>query len=170
MAMLRLFKAIKPMATFHTDATSPSYGRAAEMFATVRDNGRVVDHVRYVFGGEEIIEVSFPLDALCEEADFAGYTIKMERHPNDIELRRGLLTGNWIDVVGLLTSRSATVYDDTGAGIAVAEFLRRVKDVEATIGAVRWGLILDDSARLAMQLQGLPASAAILNGKPALKR
>jgi hypothetical protein len=170
MAMLRLFKAIKPMSTFHTDISSPSSGHAAEMFASVRENGRIVDQVRYVFGGDSDIEAIIPVASLCGIEEFAGYTIKLQRAPDDIELRRGLLTGNWIDIIGLVSSRDATVFDDTGAGVAAAEFLRRVRDAEATIGAVRWGLVLDDSARLALQLQGLPASAAVLNGKPALKR
>jgi hypothetical protein len=170
MAMLRLYKAIKPMVTFHTDICSPPSGHAAELFATVRENGRIVDQVRYVFGGEDNIEASFSLESLCEDESFSGYSVTIQRKPHDIELRRGLLTGNWSDVVSLISSRDASVFDDTGAGVAAAEFLRRVKDAGAVIGAVRWGLILDDSAKLAIQLQGLPATAAVLNGKPSLKR
>jgi hypothetical protein len=168
--MLRLFKAIKPLPTFHTDVISPVSGHAASLFATVRENGRIVDHVRYVLGGDDNFEASFTLGVLCDEEDFAGYIIQLQRKPHDIELRRGLLTGNWSDITNLISSRDASVFDDTGAGIAAAEFLCRVQDAGAIIGAVRWGLILDDSAKLAMQLQGLPASAAVLNGKPALKR
>ncbi len=36
--------------------------------------------------------------------------------------------------------------------------------------AVRWAVVLDDSAKLMVQLQGLPSTAAALNGKPSLKR
>jgi hypothetical protein len=36
--------------------------------------------------------------------------------------------------------------------------------------AIRWAVVLGDSGRLLVQLQGLPATAAVLNGKPSLKR
>jgi hypothetical protein len=34
--------------------------------------------------------------------------------------------------------------------------------------AIRWAVVLDDSAKLMVQLQGLPSTAN--NGKPSLKR
>ncbi len=36
--------------------------------------------------------------------------------------------------------------------------------------ALRWAVTLNERGRLAAQLQGLPASAAALNGKPSYKR
>ncbi len=36
--------------------------------------------------------------------------------------------------------------------------------------SIRWAVVLNDRGRLAAQLQGMPATAATLNGKPSLKR
>jgi hypothetical protein len=49
--------------------------------------------------------------------------------------------------------------------------MKACSDMEvAEDAAVRWAVVLDDGGWLAVQLQGLPASAAMLNGKPSLKR
>ena len=170
MSLLRLCKAVKPMATFHTDSPSPGAGFAAEVYATVRDNGRIVDHVRYALGGDDRMEATFNLELLCEDEEYQDWTVMMQRKPEDIALRKGLLSSNWTDLTASVSSRDTNVFSATGAGIPAGEFLRMAKESDCSFGSTRWAIVLDDSARLAIQLQGLPASAAVLNGRPALKK
>ena len=170
MSLLRLCKAVKPIATFHTDSPSPASGFAAEVYATVRENGRIVDRVRYALGGGESFEADFKLELLCEDPEFENWSVIMHRKPEEIALRKGLLSGNWADLSAAVSSRDANVYNASGAGVPAGEFLRMVKETDSSLGSTRWALVLDDSARLAIQLQGLPASAAVLNGRPALKK
>ena len=69
------------------------------------------------------------------------------------------------------TCRDACILDKEGRGLTANDFLKACSDMEvAEDAAVRWAVVLDDGGRLAVQLQGLPASAAMLNGKPSLKR
>jgi hypothetical protein len=72
----------------------------------------------------------------------------------------------------LISTREADVIDENGAGIGHAEFLRLIGDPEdgAEQAALRWAVALNDRGRLVVQIQGLPASAAALNGKPSLRR
>ncbi len=71
-----------------------------------------------------------------------------------------------------MAARDATIHDNNGAGIPAAEFLRLLDEAEDgdAQAALRWAVTLNERGRLAAQLQGLPASAAALNGKPSYKR
>ncbi len=171
--MLRFFKAVRPSAGFTTDEPPATKPYTADLFATVRDNGRIIDRVRYVLGGNAIIETDFKLGKIFDDEDIANWTLHVQRWAKDIDLRKGLLSGPWMDVGGLVASRDAAVFDSTGAGIPANEFLKRLQgeeDEEPLCASIRWAVVLDDAAHLAIQLQGLPAGAAVLMGKPSLKR
>jgi hypothetical protein len=97
---------------------------------------------------------------------------RLEHHNPEVELRNGLLSSLWSDIMALVSSRDAQVFDDQGAGIPAAEFLRRFGEAldGKALASVRWAIVLNDRGRLATQLQALPSSAAVLNGRPSLKR
>jgi len=158
------------MAGFFTDRPSTLSGYKAELYATVRENGRIVDHVRYAIGGDTPMKAVFKMGVICEEPEFEDFTVVIQRRTEDIDLRKGLLTSNWVDIIDLVSARDASIHDGAGAEILAGDFLRLAKEHGATVGSIRWGVVLDDSSRLAVQLQGLPAPASILNGKPSLKR
>jgi hypothetical protein len=60
--MLRLYKVIRPASGYHTDQPPTSSKNTAELFAKVRDNGRILDNTRCVLGGMYILEAEIPLD------------------------------------------------------------------------------------------------------------
>jgi hypothetical protein len=99
----------------------------------------------------------------------AEHSIQIQRWPRDLDLRKGLLSGLWKDISALVSSRDACVSDKEGAGISASEFLRTLEQSKAH-AAARWAVVLADNEKLALQLQGLPAAAAVLNGKPSFKR
>ncbi len=75
-------------------------------------------------------------------------------------------------IASLVSSRDAAVLDGHGASIPSSEFLRRLHedDNDPYFTAIRWAVVLGDNGRLVAQIQGVPGPAAVLNGKPALKR
>ena len=172
MAMLRVYKAVRPMAGFLNDEAPTSSAHTAELYATVRDDGRIVDDFRFNLGGSEFIEATFKLSAIFSDPELADWTVKIHTNPAEIKLRRNLFSGVWGDITALVASRDAWVLDKDGNGVPAAEFLRRVQESEEgpEMAAMRWAVMLTDSGRLVLHLHGLPASAAILNGKPSLKR
>jgi hypothetical protein len=72
----------------------------------------------------------------------------------------------------VVSARDASITDDTGTGIPAREFLEILDsaDVGPECAGIRWAAGLGDDERLVLQLQGLPATAALLNGKPSFKR
>ncbi len=71
----------------------------------------------------------------------------------------------------MVSCRDACILDKEGGELTANDFLKACSDMEeADDAAVRWAVVLKDGGRLAIQLQGLPALVAMLNGKPSLKR
>jgi hypothetical protein len=170
--MWQYFKAIRPAPGFHVDQPPSNVSHSAELFATIRNNGRILDDVRCVLGGNEVVEASFQLGKLMENPDFKEYEIKMQKWPRDIELRKGLVSGAWTSLSDLIAARDADVYNKDGSGIPANEFLQCLQEAEggAEETAVRWAVVINDCEKMALQLQGLPAAANVLNGKPSLRR
>jgi hypothetical protein len=170
--MLTYFKAIRPRPGFKVDEPPTTSPHTAELFATVRDNGRILDDYRCVIGGHAIFEAQFELGKLLEDPSLSKWTVHMQKWPRDINLRDGMLSGLWTDVAGLVSSPDAAVFDAQGAGIPANEFLRRLHEDDGNqyFAAIRWAVVLGDNGRLVAQIQGLPGPAGVLNGKPALKR
>ncbi len=78
-------------------------------------------------------------------------------------------------LASLVSSRDAAVFDARGAGIPANESLRRPHEYyndpyDPYFAAIRWAVVLGDNARVVAQIQGLPGPAAVLYGKPAVKR
>jgi hypothetical protein len=62
---------------------------------------------------------------VVNDASIGDWSIRIQKWPRDVELRKGLLSSLWIDIPALVSGRDAQVIDDQGAGIPAAEFLRR---------------------------------------------
>jgi hypothetical protein len=169
--MLRLFKAIRPKEGYNVDEPPTHSKHTAELFARVRNNGRMIDEFKCVLGGSEVIEADFSLGLLFEDPVVSEFSAKIQRWPRDIDLRKGLLSGRWEDFKWMVSCRDACILDKEGGGLTANDFLKACSNMEEAEDAeVKWAVVLNDGGRLAIQLQGLPASAAMLNGKPSLKR
>jgi hypothetical protein len=172
MALLRAYKAIRPAMGFTVDEAPKTNDFTAELFASVKNDGRIGDATRLVLGGRAILEANFKLGLIFEDSGMENWSIVMEKWPRDMDIRRGLLTGLWQNITDVVASRDASVLDETGSEVPASRFLKRVKEAEEgpEVGSIRWAVMLNDCARLSIQLQGLPATAATLCGKPSLKR
>jgi hypothetical protein len=165
-------KALRSSPGFNVDQPPNDDNFTAELFAMVRDNGRIVDDFKCVVGGTDILEADIQLKKIFANPVVGAYSIKMQRWPRDLDLRKGLLSGHWKDISTVVACRDASVFDADGAGIPADEFLKTLEDPDngKEAAAVRWAVRLSDNEKLAIQLHGLPAAAAVLNGKPSYKR
>jgi hypothetical protein len=59
--MLTYFKAIRPKSGCSVNEAFTAKPHTAELFATVRDNGRILDGFQCVVGGHAVFEASFEL-------------------------------------------------------------------------------------------------------------
>ena len=170
--MLRAYKALRPAAGFLVDEPPTTHSLTAELFATVKSDGRIGEHTRLAVGGRDLLEGEFQLGLLFDDPQFQKWSIVIQRRPLDLDLRRGLLSGGWHNLSDWVASRDASVIDADGAGVSAASFLKLVHEADGgpEVAAVRWAVVLSDCAKLQLQLQGMPATAATLSGKPALKR
>jgi hypothetical protein len=167
-----LYKAIRPASGFNVDDAPTSSAHTAKLFAQVRDNGRILDDTRIVLGGNEVFDATFKLGLLVEDDSISDWSIRIQQWPRDLRLRKGLLSSLWMDLPAVVSARDAEVADAEGAGVSAAQFLRSFAkaEEESAAASLRWAVVLNDRGRLAAQLQGMPATAASLNGKPSLKR
>ncbi len=97
------------------DEASTASPHTTELFATVRDNGRILDDFRCVMGGHAIFEAQFELGKLVEDPSLSRWSVHLQKWPRDVNLQAGMLTGLWTDVAGLVSSRDTAVFDAHGA-------------------------------------------------------
>ncbi len=67
-----------------------TYPHTAELFATVRDNGRILDDFRRIFGGHAIFEAKFELGKIMEDPSISKWTFHLQKWPRDVNLRAGM--------------------------------------------------------------------------------
>jgi hypothetical protein len=121
----------------------------AEIFAMVRDNGRILDDFKCVIGGTDILEADFMQSRQALQQP--GH--RSSHHPDaEVDARPGSSEGACSPVLGRTGLRVSE--DHGGPG-------------ERSGGV---GCLLGCQAKLVILLHGLPAAAAILNGKPSYKR
>jgi hypothetical protein len=142
-----------------------------ELHAELRPSGRILDSFRVSVGGSKLLTVEALLFDIIPLDSFKGWFIKADFRPEDIVIRRNLTTSAWIDGPALIMRREAPLFDDSGAGIPAAEFLRYLADLEDAPDsfAFRWATTAGEDGRMKLQLQSLPGSAVYITGKPLLK-
>ena len=143
-----------------------------EVMAQVRINGRVVDHVRTALGGSEILRVNFNTRDIFLAANLPATPLQLEMWPRDISVRRNMASSEWIDVNALIASNTILVTAGEAAGSAAppnnADLVAVLNEGGHT-ASIRWAVGVGDGGTLELLLQSLPAAAAVLSGKPALR-
>ncbi len=151
-------------------AVPRSTGEAVmELMAQFRPNGRVMDHFRIAVGGSSLLEVNKPLSSIIPTVALDKYKFKYQFWARDIAIRRNMTTGKWLDVTAIIESNMATLTDPSGNEVAqdvVLEELEAVEDGQIRDAAIRYAVVIGPDQRMALEVQSLPASANVLNGKP----
>ena len=152
-----------------------------ELMAQVRPNGRIMDHFRLAVGGTQLLENSFITSELCANQAIPDMTIKWDVWPRDVKIRRNMSTSEWFDLTELIRSNDARVVENRdlapgGSAEPVVDhnaqllaFLDNLPECSKCGASVRWVVGIGPSNHLELDLQGLPASAAVLNRKLTLR-
>ena len=77
-------------------------------------------------------------------------------------------TSLWLDVVGAISARNATVVDETNE-LVPYESVMEALDTRGKQAAVRFAVVIGEDAKMQLQLHALPASADTLSGKPTFR-
>ncbi len=64
-----------------------------------------------MLGGNDTVEAELYLGELYEDDVVKEWSVKMQNWPRDMNLRRGLLSGMWVDMRDLVTTRDACILD-----------------------------------------------------------
>jgi hypothetical protein len=113
-------------------------------------------------------DIRVPLAALNICAADSLLRLRYQEWPRDIEVRRNMVTSTWKDAYDLLASKKADVVNEQDEPIPMDQFLREMKEA-GRAAALRFAVVIGEDQRVQLQLQGLPASAASLMGKPAFR-
>jgi len=148
-----------------------------EVMAQARINGRIVDHFRVAVGGANILRVNFTTRDIFLSERLPSTPLQYEVWPRDVVLRRNMASSDWLDVNTLLASRDIAVMTAEEAGgstaadsnDALVAALNAAKDKAGHTASIRWAVAVGSDGNLQLVLQSLPASAAVLTGKPALR-
>jgi len=159
---------IFPMADFTTAGPRSAGVCGMEMMAQVRPNGRILDHYRISLGGSRILDIRVPLNKLNICGADSTLRLRYQEWPRDVEVRRNMVSSTWRDVYDLLASKKADVVNPEEEPVPMDQFLREMKEA-GRAAALRFAVIIGEDQRVQLQLQGLPASAASLMGKPAFR-
>ncbi len=135
-----------------------------ELLAQVRQNGRILDNYRITLGGSRILDISVPMAGLIPGAAASPWRLRYQVHPQAIEVRRNMSTTAWINVRDIIAARDAVVLD--GETSVPAEGVLGMLDATRKAASLRFAVIAGEDMRPRLNLQALPAAAAVLAGKP----
>ena len=151
-----------------------------DLMAQVRQNGRIMDHFRVALGGARQVGARFNTRAIFNNNSITSANVTYEVWPRDVTLRRNMTSGEWLDLANLVASNDALVYkpsveaggsqdEDPAEELCndeITAFLNGLTEKTHCGASVRWAVGLGADRKLELVLQGLPASAAVLTGKP----
>jgi len=143
-----------------------------DVMAQVRDNGRVVDHMRVVLGGNRPIKARFHTKDIFPVANIPDRAVSWEVWPRDITIRRNMTTSEWFDVINMVAANDVLVSlgdAPNGGNEELIAFLNGLTGKRNYGASIRWAVCVGVDKKMELVLQGLPATAAFVSGKPTLR-
>jgi hypothetical protein len=158
---------------FDMELFSSALPRAAgeltgELLVQARPNGRMLDHFRVTLGGSRILDITFPMASVLALPAAAGWRLKMQTWPRDISLRRNMTSAEWVSLDSIIAAKDGVVHNADDGMVPHEEVLKAIQEAEVS-AAVRYAVVIGGDQRLQLMLQGMPASAEALMGKPAFR-
>lgn len=157
---------VYPDADYHTfeDATHarvdvPLQG---DLLIRIDREGRVEDHFRVVFRGNEGLRAEFAASQILPQPRFAGFRIRCDKPAHGVKLRNNSFASRWEDLEALVAGGGLQVVDQEGQDAAPAfrAAWEEGKSSESRpAAAVRWATQAHPSYGFRLTLQGLPRGA-----------
>ncbi len=144
-----------------------------ELFAQLRNTGRILDNFRLGLDGATLLEVSVDLAAVIPVAAFAGWRLTQQFWERDVAIRKNMVTSAWVTITDAVASQDCDLTDADGAGVSASEFVRTIAKLPGngpTNGSTGWAIVIGGDGLLKLQWQALPLPASTLNGKTTFKR
>jgi hypothetical protein len=157
------------------DIASPSTPGAVsvELFAQLRNTGRILDGFRFAIDVVSPLEINVDLFQLIPVDDCRNLRFFQQFWPRDVMLRRNMVSSTWTSLTDIVSSNNADVLDDSGAGISPAAFLRILGQLPSSgpvNASTRWAVVIGADGLLKLQLQALPLVASYLNNRATFRR
>jgi hypothetical protein len=131
----------------------------------------MLDHFRVAIGGNKILDINAGLADLLAVPRARTWRMKMQIWPRDLEVRRNMMSTLWMNLEGLIAGKECQVVECSGeeeTAVPHEEVVEELKGAGAG-AALRFAVAVGGDQRLLLALQGLPATADQLMGKPAFR-
>jgi hypothetical protein len=122
-----------------------------ELLVQARPSGRIGYHYRLAMGGSALLEAKPVLSSLFPDPKLDGFLMVYQFWCKDVVIKRNMTTGKWMDCLSLITS----ITDLDG------------KELLQHRAAIRQAVVIGPDQRIALEIQAMPASEAVLTSKPA---
>ncbi len=157
------------------DTTMPAVSGefVVELFAQLRNTGRVLDGFRFALDGSRALEASVNLDQILPSEELKGLQALYQCWPRDVKIRRNMLSSAWTSLTDSLSSNELDITDEDGGGVtpgAVMRILERLPGNGPVNASTRWAISAGSDGFLSLQLQSLPLVASVLNNRSTFKR
>jgi hypothetical protein len=158
-----------PAEEFNTAAPRAAGQLYMELMIQVRPNGRMLDHCRISLGGTSVVDSQFDLDRVFSFPAASDWSARYQVWPKDIDLRLNMASTGWKDIAVMVASRDVIIIDkNSGEPVESEKVLEAIK-ASGSGASVRFAMIVGEDQAVHLQLQGLPAAATVLMGKPAFR-
>jgi hypothetical protein len=156
------------------DTGSPSVSRdfKVELFAQLRNTGRILDGFKFTLDGTKVLEAYVDLHKILPAPELRGMQAFFQCQPCDVKIRRNMLTSAWVSIKDGISSNNVDVLDESGAGVpagSVLKILDRLPGSGPTNASTRWAVVVGADSFLKLQLQGLLLVASVLNNRSMFK-
>jgi hypothetical protein len=143
-----------------------------EVFAQLRNTGRILDNFRCVLGGSRHLEIDASLLDMIPVEGFRGWCYKTQKSPGEIVIRKNMFSSAWVETPTTLLFNEASIYNAAGQIVSNDVFMGMLEDLPESgpeTVATRYCVVIGADRKPALQFQCLPTSAVVLSGKAAFK-
>jgi hypothetical protein len=140
----------------------------ADLLVQARPTGRIADHYRLVMCGSALLEAKPVLSSLFPDPKLDSFLMIYQFWCKDVQIRRNMKTSKWMDCLTLITSNTVAITDLDGKPVDEDE-LKRLLSMELLQhrASIRHAAVIGVDQRMALGVQSMPASEAVLTSKPA---
>ena len=139
------------------------------LLAKVGPQAQLVDDFRIALTGPKCVTVDFHGSDFFPHVALAAHRFEYQVDPDDLAFPVNRLATPWVDLLDLVNSGEVAATTD-GTDEFAAKWMSHSSDANPPAAALRWLIAVEDDDSLALHLQGLPASAAMEDSKPGLRR
>jgi hypothetical protein len=143
-----------------------------EVFAQLRNTGRILDNFRCVLGGSKHLEINASLMDMIPNECFRGWRYRTQKSPGEVVIRKNMFSPAWVETPTTLLFNEASVYNAAGQMVSNDVFMGMLEDLPESgpeTVATRHCVVIGADRKPALQFQCLPTSAVVLSGKAAFK-